>query len=40
MDDKNEEAVKNILTQARHSFGEGRGLVRGWLPATFKSDFS
>jgi hypothetical protein len=39
MDEKNEKAVKNGFSQARRSYGEGRGLVRRWLPVTFKSDF-
>ena len=40
MDEKNEKAVKNIFSQARRPYGEGRGLVRRWPPVTFKSDFS
>jgi hypothetical protein len=40
MDEKNEEAVKNRCSQARRSYGQGRGLVRRWPPAAFKSDFS
>ena len=39
MDEKNEKVVKNGFSQARRSYGEGRGLVRRWLPVTFKSDF-
>jgi hypothetical protein len=40
MDEKNEKAVKSMFPQAHRSCGEGRGLVRRWPPATFKSDFS
>jgi hypothetical protein len=31
MDEKNEKAVKNGFSQARRSYGEGYGLVRGGL---------
>jgi hypothetical protein len=40
MDKKNAKVVKNRFSPARRSCGEGRGLVRKWLPAAFKSDFS
>ena len=40
MDEKNEKFVQNRFSQARRSYGEGRGLVRRWLPVTFKSIFS
>jgi hypothetical protein len=33
MDEKSEEVVKHRLSEARSSCGEGRGLVREWLPA-------
>jgi hypothetical protein len=35
VDEKDEKAVKNRFSQARRSYGEGRGLVRRWPPATF-----
>ena len=34
MDEKDEKAVKNRISQARQSYGEGCGLVRRWPLAT------